>query len=121
MTDPNPRTEPRRAGPGLVARSASDDSGSGSGSGKDWTAQLADTIETVVGTARDKTIVPLRKVVRIVTRALLAALLLGAAAVAGGIGFFRLTNVYLPGDAWLAHIFLGGVFVLAGLFCFARR
>lgn len=118
MTDPNPRTEPRRAGPGLVARSAADDSGASS---SDWTAQLAGTIETVVGTARDKTIVPLRKVVRVVTRALLAALLLGGAVIAAAVGFFRLTNVYLPGDAWVAHILLGGVFVLAGLFCFARR
>lgn len=116
MTDSNQRTEPRRAGPGLVARS-----GDGGGGGSDWTAHLADTIETLVGAARDKTVLPISKIVRIVTRALLAALLLGAAVIIVAIGFFRLTEVYLPGDAWVAHIVLGGVFVSAGLFCFARR
>ncbi|MGH9024410.1 MAG: hypothetical protein ACRDV9_15185 [Acidimicrobiia bacterium] len=116
MTDSNPRTEPRRAGPGLTARSA----GNGDG-GSDWTANLADTIESLVGAARDKTVVPISKIVRIVTRVLLAALLLGAAVIVVAIGFFRLTEVYLPGDAWVAHIFSGGAFVFAGLFCFARR
>lgn len=113
MTNPTPGTDMRRPGPGLPAGSGRD--------GKDWTVQLADAIDAVVGTARDKTVVPLRKVVRVVTRALLAAFLLGAAAVAFAVGAFRALDVVVPGGSWLAHLLLGGVFVLAGLLCFGRR
>jgi hypothetical protein len=87
----------------------------------DWTDQVADAIDTAVGTVRDKTVVPAQRVVRAVVAGLLAGFLVGTAAVLLAVGSFRALSVYLPGDVWAAHLVLGGIFTAAGLFCWSRR
>lgn len=87
----------------------------------DWTDQVADAIDGAVGTVRDKTVAPAQRVVRTVVAGLLAGLLAGGAAVLASLGAFRALSTYLPGDVWVAHLVLGGIFTVAGLFCWSRR
>jgi hypothetical protein len=97
---------------GAVSLSATD---------SDWTEQVADAIDNAVSTVRDKTVVPAQKLVRAVVAGLLAGVLGGVAAVLLAIGSFRALSVYLPDDVWIAHLLVGGIFTVAGLFCWSRR
>ncbi len=92
-----------------------------SSTGPDWTEQVADAIDTAVSTVRDKTVVPAQKAVRAVVAGLLAGVLAGVAAVLLAIGSFRALSVYLPEDVWVADLVVGGIFTVAGLFCWSRR
>jgi hypothetical protein len=87
----------------------------------DWTYQVADAIDNTVATVRDKTVVPVQKVVRMVVGGLLALALMSAAGILAAIGGFRALEVYLPGGVWAAYLVLGGIFVAGGLFCWSRR
>ncbi|MGH9039176.1 MAG: hypothetical protein ACRDZ3_02995 [Acidimicrobiia bacterium] len=87
----------------------------------DWTAQVADAIDNAVSTVRDKTVVPAQKLVRAVVAGLLAGVLASVALVLLAIGAFRVLSVYLPEDVWAADLVLGGIFTVAGLFCWSRR
>jgi len=90
----------------------------------DWTVQAADTIESVVGTIRDKTVVPLTTVARGIVFGLIAGILGIVTLVLFIIGLFRVVVVYLPGwfadrsgrSVWAADVLFGGIFTLAGLF-----
>jgi hypothetical protein len=74
-----------------------------------------------VGTVRDKTVVPVQRVVKLVVGGLLAGSLLATAGILAAIGAFRALSVYLPDDVWLAHLVLGGISTGGGLFCWSRR
>ncbi len=87
----------------------------------DWTEQVADAIDNAVSTVRDKTVVPAQKLVRAVVAGLLAGVLAGVAAILLAIGSFRALSVYLPDDVWVAYLVVGGIFTVAGLFCWSRR
>lgn len=93
--------------------------------GPDWTDQVADAIDSAVATVRDKTVVPAQKVVRAVVAGVLVGALVSVAAVLFAVGAFRglvvLFELYLPGEVWAAHLLLGGIFSVAGLFCWSRR
>jgi hypothetical protein len=52
---------------------------------------------------------------------LLTAFFVGTAVTMLSIGGFRALAVYLPGGAWAAHLVMGGIFVAAGTFFWARR
>jgi len=92
--------------------------------GDDWTVQAADTIESVVGTIRDKTVVPLTTVARALVYGLIAAILGVVALILLTIGALRVVIVYLPGwfadrpgrSVWAADAMVGGIFTLVGLF-----
>ena len=87
----------------------------------DWTEQVADAIDNAVATVRDKTVVPAQKLVRAIVAGLLAGVLAGVAATLLAIGGFRALSVYLPEDVWVAYLVVGGIFTIAGLFCWSRR
>jgi hypothetical protein len=87
----------------------------------DWTYTVADAIDSTVATVRDKTVVPVQRVVKLVVGGLLAGALVATAGVLAAIGAFRALDVYLPGGAWSAHLVVGGIFTLGGLFCWSRR
>jgi hypothetical protein len=87
----------------------------------DWTYTVADAIDNTVATVRDKTVVPVQRVIKLVVGGLLAGSLLATAGILAAIGSFRALSVYLPGDAWSAHLVLGGIFTGGGLFCWSRR
>ena len=90
----------------------------------DWTVQAADTIESVVGSIRDKTVVPATTVARGLVYGLVAGVLGIVALVLLLVGLFRLVSSYLPWwfadrpgrSVWVTYALFGGIFTLAGLF-----
>ena len=93
----------------------------------DWSAQAADTIESVVENIRDKTTVPLTKVARGLVYGIVAGAMGGAALLLLGIALIRVLAVYvpniplLPDRIWFVYAVIGGVFTLFGLFLWTRR
>ncbi len=93
--------------------------------GPQWTDQVADQIESVVGTIRDKTTVPATKVAQGVVFGLVALILGTVALVLLIIGVLRL-HVYLPFHPesrrmWVTYAGLGAIFLLAGAFLWRMR
>jgi hypothetical protein len=94
--------------------------------GKEWPDQIADRVESVVDTVRNKTTVPVTRAARMVVFGLVAGVLGSVAFVLFIIGLVRLLDVYLPWhplarrvwtvDAGAAAIFLG-----AGALAWRRR
>jgi len=87
----------------------------------DWAAQTADQIEKVVVSIRSKTSDPLERVVRIVVYGIVAAVLGVAALVLLVAGLVRAIDLWVPGEVWSAHLILGGIFTVAGLFLWTKR
>ena len=86
----------------------------------DWTTDAVDALEQAVGLVRDKTVVPAQKASRAVVSGLLVGFFVLVAVVLLAIALFRVL-VVLVGDVWLAYLILGGIFVIAGTFCWAIR
>lgn len=87
----------------------------------DWTTRVADAVDGVVDVAREKAVEPARHLGRAIVYGLLAAFFFLTAVVLAAIGIFRAVSVYLPEDVWAAHLVVGGIFVLAGLFLWSKR
>lgn len=93
-----------------------------------WAADLADTVERVVGNVRAKTTQPLVKVTRAVVFGLLA-LILGVAAIGLAIvmatrglqEFLDWIKVRRSAAVYLSYLGVGGIFSLAGLFVLGKR
>ena len=92
-----------------------------SGTGGDWAAQTADTIERVVGGVRGKTSEPLERIARIIIYGIVAAFLGLVAVVLLAIAVVRALDVAIPGDVWSAHAVTGGIFSVVGLFFWRKR
>jgi hypothetical protein len=86
----------------------------------DWTTDAVDTLERVVGTVRDKTVVPAQKATKAVVLGLLATFFVLPAIGLLALGLFRGRGV-LVGDVWLAYLILGGIFVIGGGFVWRLR
>jgi hypothetical protein len=93
----------------------------------DWPAQMADSIERVVGSVRDKTTGPALTIARAVVYGTFAGVVAVAAIVLFVITAVRLLDVYLP-DAlfgethtWAAHLLLGLLFTIAGTVMWLKR
>jgi hypothetical protein len=91
------------------------------GTGGDWAAQTADTIERVVGSVRGKTADPVEKIARVVVYGLVAGILGMAALVLVAVLLVRVIDVYIPGEVWPAHVIVGGIFTLVGLLLWRKR
>ena len=104
--------------PPRTARTSPEGTGAPTG---DWASQTADQIEKVVVGLRSKTADPLEHLARVVVYGLLAAVLGIAALVLLIAGLVRAMNVWIPGDVWVAHTTLGGIFTLLGLFLWTQR
>ena len=87
----------------------------------DWAAQTADTIDRVVTSVSSKTADPLDRVVRIVVYGIVAAVLAVSALVLVSITLIRVVDILVPGPVWSAHVIVGGIFSLAGLFLWTKR
>lgn len=93
----------------------------------DWPAQMAETIERVVGTVRDKTTGPALTVARGVVYGTFGTVVVLAVLVLLVIAAVRVVDSYLPDSVfgethtWAAHLLLGLVFTIAGLVLWARR
>ncbi len=91
----------------------------------DWTADVAGRIESVVGSVRDKTTVPLTKVARGLVFGLVAGVAGLLALILLVVAVIRL-HVYLPFHPegrrlWVTDGGLGAIFLLAGLFLWRKR
>jgi drug/metabolite transporter (DMT)-like permease len=86
----------------------------------DWTSDAVDTIENVVATVRDKTVVPAQKATKVVVFGLLVAFFVLTAVLMLAIALFRVL-VVLTGEVWAAYLILGGIFVIAGAFVWTLR
>jgi hypothetical protein len=91
------------------------------GTGGDWAAQTADTIERVVGSVRGKTSEPVERVARIIVYGLVAAVVGATAFILLLISLVRIADAYLPGEVWIAYAAVGGIFTLLGLFLWRKR
>ena len=87
----------------------------------DWAAQTADQIEKVVVSIRSKTADPLDRIVRLVVYGLVAAVVGIAVIVLLSAAIVRALDVAIPGEVWSAHLVLGGIFTIAGLFLWTKR
>ena len=95
------------------------------GAGEDWAAATADAIERAIQSVRAKTADPLERIVRLLVYGLLAGIV-GIAigvllAVAAVRGLVELIDVAWQREVWLAHLIVGGIFVVAGLLVWRRR
>ena len=87
----------------------------------DWTDQVADSIEQAIVTVRDKTVVPVERIVAYVIAGLFILFLLLTLGILAALGVFRLVDVYLPSGSWATWLLFGGVFMAAGLFVLSLR
>ena len=85
----------------------------------DWTSQVADTIDSVVGTVRDKTTVPAETVARALVYGILIAVMGSTALLLLTVGVVRLLDNWLR--IWAVYLIVGGVFTLGGMLCWAFR
>jgi hypothetical protein len=86
----------------------------------DWTTDAVDTLENIVATVRDKTVVPAQNVTRAVVFGLLVAFFVLTAVLMLAIALFRVL-VVLTGEVWASYLILGGIFVLVGAFVWTLR
>ena len=87
----------------------------------DWTDQVADSIENTVATVRDKTVVPIERIVAYVVAGLFILFLVGALGILVSVAAFRLVDVYLPSSSWATWLAFGGVFMAAGVLLLSLR
>jgi hypothetical protein len=93
----------------------------------DWPAQVADTIERLVGRVRDLTTGRAITAARAIVYGTFALLVGLAVAVLVTIALVRLLDAYLPSDVvgeehtWVAHLLVGAVFTIAGMALWSRR
>jgi hypothetical protein len=87
----------------------------------DWTDQVADTIENAVVTVRDKTVVPLERLVALVVAGLFVLFLVTTLGILAAVGVFRLVDVYLPSGSWATWLLFGGVFMAGGVLLLSLR
>ncbi len=87
---------------------------------EDWAAQATDTVEQVVGLIRDRTVVPAKTASRAIVFGLLTAFFVATAVVLVVIAFFRGVFI-ITGRVWGAYYIVGGILILAGVFCWVMR
>lgn len=85
----------------------------------DWTTQVADTIDSVVGTVRDKTAVPAETAARALVYGILIAVMGAAAVLLLTTGIVRLLDNWLR--IWAVYLIIGGVLTALGMLCWAFR
>ena len=85
----------------------------------DWTVQVADTIESVVGSVRDKTAVPLETVARALVYGIVLGTMAVTALVLGTVILVRVLSLVL--EVWAAYAIIGGLFTVLGLFLWRKR
>ncbi len=87
----------------------------------DWTTDAANAIDNAVGLVRERTVEPVQAIVRALTYTVLAALIVLPAVTLTVIAAFRLLAIAADGRVWIPWTVLGGIFVIAGWFCWIRR
>ena len=87
----------------------------------EWPAHAADRVVSAVDAIRDKTTVPLTTVARALVFGLVAGVLGVGVVVLLAIGAVRAVDAYLPGEVWAAHLLIGLLFTVVGLYLWSKR
>ena len=88
---------------------------------EDWADQAADTVVSVVDAVREKTTGPILTAARAIVYGLIGFFAVIVALIVTTIALVRFVDVYLTGDVWAAHLLIGSIFTLAGLFVWTKR
>jgi len=92
-----------------------------------WAADLADTVERVVGSVRDKTTKPLVTATRAVVYGMfagilgIAALILALAVATRGLQALLDIPLRRSASVYISYLIVGGIFSLAGVFVLSKR
>ena len=94
--------------------------------GKDWPDEIADRIESVVGSIRSKTTVPVTRAARGVVFGLVAGALGSVAFVLLVIGLVRVLDVYMPWHplarrVWTVDAGAAAIFLATGALAWRKR
>ncbi len=90
--------------------------------GNDWSADVANQIESVVLGVRDKTVRPLTLLSRGLVFGVLVGIMVQVALAFLAVGIVRLMDIYaFPGRIWATYSVVGGIFVLLGWFLWTKR
>ena len=87
----------------------------------DWTTEATDVIERTVALVRDRTVEPARALTKGIVYGLVATLIALPAVILLTVGGFRSLVLIEQGYVWAAWLTLGGIFVIAGAFCWTKR
>jgi hypothetical protein len=87
----------------------------------DFADQAADAVIKVVDTVRDKTTGPILTAARAIVYGLIGLMAVIVAVIVLAIAFVRLADSYLPGNVWFAHLLIGALFTVGGLFAWHKR
>ena len=82
----------------------------------DWTTDAVDTLENVVATVRDRTVVPAQTATKAVVFGLLVAFFVLVRGVHARRSRCSGCWSCSRGEVWAAYLILGGIFVIAGAF-----
>jgi hypothetical protein len=93
---------------------------------RDWTVEVTDRIESVVGAVRDKTAVPATNAARLLIFGFVAGVLAMVALFMLAQGLLRILYVYLPihplaRRVWVADAIVAAIFLGSGAFLWLRR
>jgi hypothetical protein len=93
---------------------------------RDWTVEITDRIETVVGAVRDKTAVPATNAARLLIFGLVAATLAMVAFYMLAQGLIRILYVYVPVHplarrVWVVDAIVAAIFLGSGLFVWRKK
>jgi hypothetical protein len=91
------------------------------GTGGDWAAQTADSIDRLITGVRDKTTGPVERIARVVVYGLVAGILGATCLVLLAITAVRVLDVVIPGEVWSADLLVGGIFVFLGALLWRSR
>ncbi len=87
----------------------------------DWTSDAADMIERSVAMVRDRTVVPAQALAKGIVYGLLTVLIVIPTFILATVGAFRGLVLIYQGYVWAAYVTLGGIFTIAGVFCWTKR
>ena len=92
----------------------------------EWPAVAADRIESIVGSVRDKTTVPITQIARVVVYGLFAGVLAAALGFLLVVAVVRIADVYLPFHpagrrVWVVYAAGSAIFLMLGTFAWTRR
>lgn len=87
----------------------------------DLAARVTQKVVGTVDRLNRVTARPLTIIARALVYGLLGAVLALTVLVLLTIGALRMLDVYLPGEVWSAHLTLGTIFTLGGLFIWRKR
>ncbi|MFZ0058572.1 MAG: hypothetical protein WAL35_00810 [Acidimicrobiales bacterium] len=88
---------------------------------QDWAARVAGAIDLLIGDVRERALHPVFVAVRAVVLAAIVVTLVLVVMTVGVVGLLRLfdTSVF-PRRAWASDLLFGGIFLAAGMLCWAQ-